>query len=92
MSYCIKILTSNGLEKEMMPSMLDYLLVNYFPDIQRLEKEKGYLREDCWLEMYYEIARRTASLVALWQCYGFCHGVAKILLVFQRTYLGAKHR
>jgi len=66
---------SNGLEKEMMPSMLDYLLVNYFPDIQRLEKEKGYLREDCWLEMYYEIARRTASLVALWQCYGFCHGV-----------------
>ena len=66
---------STGLEKEMMPAMLDYLLMNYFPDISKLEKEQGLKREECWLEMYYEIVRSTAYLVALWQCYGFCHGV-----------------
>ena len=27
------------------------------------------------MEFYKEICDRTIKLVAMWQCYGFCHGV-----------------
>jgi len=69
------LIFSHGKEKEMMPKMLDFLLDNFFSEIASLEKDKGLSREECYLEMYYEIVRRTAVLVALWQSYGFCHGV-----------------
>lgn len=62
----------------MMPKMLNYMLDNFYPDIAKLRDEKGYHVEALWLEMFKEIVRKTARLVALWQCYGFCHGV-KIL-------------
>jgi len=71
---------SYGLEKEMMPPMLDFVLNNYFPEIASLQKEQNMTKEDCYLAMFKEIVRRTASLIALWQCYGFCHGVR--LLIF----------
>ena len=67
--------SSAGLEGKMLKPMLDYMLLNHFPEIAKLETEKGYSREECYLEMFYEIVRRTAYLFALWQCYGFCHGV-----------------
>lgn len=32
-------------------------------------------KEDMYLEFFREVVRRTAALVAAWQCVGFCHGV-----------------
>ncbi len=31
-------------------------------------------KEDMYLEFFREVVRRTAALVAAWQCFGFCHG------------------
>ncbi len=59
----------------MMPAMLDYLLTNHFPHIAKLEKEENLSKDDCYFEMYKDIVKKTAYLFALWQCYGFCHGV-----------------
>ena len=28
-----------------------------------------------YLDFFREVVRRTAALVAAWQCVGFCHGV-----------------
>mmetsp|Transcript_11215 Transcript_11215/g.18877 ORF Transcript_11215/g.18877 Transcript_11215/m.18877 type:complete len:282 (+) Transcript_11215:742-1587(+) len=60
----------------MLPKMLDYLLAHFFKEVDGLvhgegEKEK----EQKYQLMFEEIVRETAELVALWQCYGFCHGV-----------------
>jgi uncharacterized protein YdiU (UPF0061 family) len=62
---------SHGLEKTLMPKMLDFVLNNYYTDISQSIKD----RNEAYVEMYKEIVRRTAQLVAFWQCYGFCHGV-----------------
>ncbi len=55
--------------------MLDYVLEYFYPEVAEFEKTKGLNREETYLEMYKEIVRRSVKLVALWQCYGFCHGV-----------------
>ena len=31
-------------------------------------------RQDMYMEFYEEVCKRTAQLVAAWQCVGFCHG------------------
>ena len=31
-------------------------------------------KEDTYLGFFKEVVRRTAKLVAMWQCVGFCHG------------------
>lgn len=33
-------------------------------------------KQDMFMEFYEEVCRRTAQLVAGWQCIGFCHGGA----------------
>ncbi len=66
------------MEEDMMPNMLNYILNTFYPEIAKLKMQKQFTDTDCWLEMLNEITRRTAKLVALWQCYGFCHGVNKI--------------
>jgi serine/tyrosine/threonine adenylyltransferase len=55
----------------MMPTMLDYLLVNFYPEInlQQIDSMTKYHK------MYDEVVRRTAVMVARWQLVGFCHGV-----------------
>lgn len=73
---------SVGKEKTMLPPMLDYVLQNFYPEIAELEKTQNLSREDVYFEMYKEIVRRSARLVALWQCYGFCHGVGLLQLRF----------
>lgn len=51
----------------MAPKMLDYLHTYFFPEIP--DSDKKY-------EMMFEkIVLETAEMVALWQAYGFCHGV-----------------
>lgn len=66
---------SHGREQEMMPGMLDYLLNNHFSEIAKLQSDENLSKDDCYFEMYKEIVKRTAKTFALWQCYGFCHGV-----------------
>ncbi|XP_023443062.2 protein adenylyltransferase SelO, mitochondrial [Dasypus novemcinctus] len=52
--------------------LLDYVVSTFYPEIQaahasdRLQRNTAFFRE---------VARRTARLVAEWQCVGFCHGV-----------------
>lgn len=48
---------------EKIPQLIDYLLRHHF-----LELESG-------AELFAEVVRRTARLIAKWQAAGFCHGV-----------------
>ncbi|XP_019749594.1 selenoprotein O1 [Hippocampus comes] len=56
---------------ELRGQMLDYVIETFYPEIQqqypdRVERNVSFFRE---------VMRRTARLVAQWQCVGFCHGV-----------------
>lgn len=51
--------------------MLNYLVENFFKDINKLPKTQ----EEKYKLMFEETCKRTAKLAALWQLYGFCHGV-----------------
>uniref|UniRef100_A0A1A8SKC4 Selenoprotein O n=1 Tax=Nothobranchius rachovii TaxID=451742 RepID=A0A1A8SKC4_9TELE len=56
---------------EIRGQMLDYVIEMFYPEIQqnhpdRVERNVAFFRE---------VMRRTARLVAQWQCVGFCHGV-----------------
>ncbi|MFB2701228.1 protein adenylyltransferase SelO [Aeromonas veronii] len=48
---------------EKIPPLIDYLLRHHFPEL-----ESG-------VELFAEVVRRTARLIAKWQAAGFCHGV-----------------
>lgn len=48
---------------EKIPLLIDYLLRHHFPEL-----ENG-------AELFAEVVRRTARLIAKWQAAGFCHGV-----------------
>lgn len=57
---------------DILEKMLEYVITMFFPEIaSRLADDK----RSCYLDFYKEVVRRTARLVALWQCVGFCHGV-----------------
>jgi uncharacterized protein YdiU (UPF0061 family) len=47
--------------------LADYCIERYFPAARE--------QENAYLAMYREIVGRSARLVALWQSYGFVHGV-----------------
>ncbi|XP_030646614.1 selenoprotein O1 isoform X3 [Chanos chanos] len=56
---------------EIRTQMLDYVIETFYPEIQQahtdpVERNTAFFRE---------VTRRTARLVAQWQCVGFCHGV-----------------
>ncbi|KAM3870073.1 selenoprotein O1 [Diretmus argenteus] len=56
---------------EIRGQMMDYVIEMFYPEIQqnhpdRVERNVAFFRE---------VVLRTARLVALWQCVGFCHGV-----------------
>lgn len=53
--------------------MLDYLQKHFFQDIVCDGSEESV--EESRKLMFGKIVKDTAELVALWQCYGFCHGV-----------------
>lgn len=48
---------------EKIPPLIEYLLRHHFPEL-----ENG-------AELFAEVVRRTARLIAKWQAAGFCHGV-----------------
>uniref|UniRef100_H3BB85 Selenoprotein O n=2 Tax=Latimeria chalumnae TaxID=7897 RepID=H3BB85_LATCH len=52
--------------------MLDYVIGTFYPEIQQSYPDNKVERNAAF---FREITRRTARLVAEWQCVGFCHGV-----------------
>ncbi|XP_072452571.1 protein adenylyltransferase SelO, mitochondrial isoform X2 [Notamacropus eugenii] len=52
--------------------MLDYVISSFYPEIQAAFAENSVQRNAAF---FREVTRRTARLVADWQCVGFCHGV-----------------
>lgn len=66
----------------MLPVMLNHVIKTYFPglweqhDGERLQSATDpSKRHAMYLDFFREVVRRTAALVAAWQCVGFCHGV-----------------
>eukprot|EP00198_Chlamydomonas_reinhardtii_P010390 XP_001699727.1 predicted protein [Chlamydomonas reinhardtii] len=68
---------SAGHEAAILPVMLHHAIRTYYPAIwaahdgDRIAAGVGAMYLD-WIK---EVTRRTASLVAAWQCVGWCHGV-----------------
>ncbi|KAK7478685.1 hypothetical protein BaRGS_00030070 [Batillaria attramentaria] len=58
---------------DILKQLLDYTVSTFYPEIWR-EHEEGD-RQDMYVAMFREVVRRTARLVAEWQCVGWCHGV-----------------
>ncbi|XP_067554562.1 protein adenylyltransferase SelO, mitochondrial isoform X2 [Pseudorca crassidens] len=52
--------------------MLDYVISTFYPEIQATHASDSVQRHAAF---FREVTRRTAQLVAEWQCVGFCHGV-----------------
>ncbi|XP_067915261.1 selenoprotein O1 isoform X3 [Heterodontus francisci] len=52
--------------------MLDYVIGTFYPEIQSAHSQNKVQRNAAF---FREITKRTARLVADWQCVGFCHGV-----------------
>lgn len=54
-------------QQEQLETLAQFVLREYFP--QCLADEKPYLA------LFREVVERNAEMIALWQAYGFCHGV-----------------
>ncbi|XP_068852017.1 protein adenylyltransferase SelO, mitochondrial isoform X2 [Aphelocoma coerulescens] len=52
--------------------MLDYVISTFYPEIQEAYSDNTTQRNAAF---FRELTKRTARLVADWQCVGFCHGV-----------------
>uniref|UniRef100_A0A5G2Q861 Selenoprotein O n=1 Tax=Sus scrofa TaxID=9823 RepID=A0A5G2Q861_PIG len=52
--------------------MLDYVISSFYPETQAAHAGDSVQRHAAF---FREVTRRTAQLVAEWQCVGFCHGV-----------------
>ncbi|KFV96062.1 Selenoprotein O, partial [Eurypyga helias] len=52
--------------------MLDYVISTFYPEIQEAYSDSSIQRNAAFFK---ELTKRTARLVAEWQCVGFCHGV-----------------
>ncbi|KAM5289221.1 protein adenylyltransferase SelO, mitochondrial [Ctenodactylus gundi] len=54
--------------------MLDYVISSFYPEIQAAHaNDSDPVQRNA--AFFREVTRRTAHLVAEWQCVGFCHGV-----------------
>ncbi|KAL4219840.1 hypothetical protein ACF0H5_020251 [Mactra antiquata] len=58
--------------KELLITMLDYAIKTFYPQIWEAHSDD---KEKMYFEFWSEVVRRTARLVADWQCVGWCHGV-----------------
>lgn len=58
--------------KDILDTMLDYTIKTFYPKVYEEHPDDTVQRN---LAFYKEVIRLTASLVAEWQCVGFCHGV-----------------
>ncbi|CAF1151995.1 unnamed protein product [Rotaria sordida] len=57
---------------DILKTLLNYVISTFYPEIEEKYKSKD---EDKYSAFFEEIVKRTASLVAQWQCVGWCHGV-----------------
>ena len=62
---------SHGLEDEMLPHLFDYVIKFHFQEFWQKYIDKNFTKEDMYFEVFKEISKRTAKLVALWQGVGF---------------------
>jgi len=51
--------------------LMNYVIKYHYPEIEKKEVEE----EEKWVLLFGEIVKRTARMVAEWQCVGFTHGV-----------------
>lgn len=58
-------------QDEIRVQMMDYVIEMFYPEIQQTHPD----RVERNVAFFREVMRRTALLVAHWQCVGFCHGV-----------------
>lgn len=58
--------------EDILITMLDYSIETFYPEIHRAYSSD---RQQKYANFFKEVVLRTARLVALWQCVGFCHGV-----------------
>lgn len=58
--------------EELLRTLLDYAIKTFYREIW--DKHSAD-KEQMYFEFWSEVVRRTARLVAEWQCVGFCHGV-----------------
>lgn len=57
--------------EDILITMLDYIIETFYPEVHSNFSD----REEKYANFFKEVILRTARLVALWQCVGFCHGV-----------------
>ncbi|KAG2469110.1 SELO protein, partial [Polypterus senegalus] len=62
---------SAGLD-DLRTQLLDYVIDTFYPELQQAHPDDRVQRNSAF---FREVVQRTARLVALWQCMGFCHGV-----------------
>lgn len=58
--------------KDILLQLLNYAIETFFPEIYH---SCGDDREQMYIEFFKDVVKKTALLVAKWQCVGFCHGV-----------------
>mmetsp|Transcript_23468 Transcript_23468/g.26908 ORF Transcript_23468/g.26908 Transcript_23468/m.26908 type:complete len:163 (+) Transcript_23468:137-625(+) len=67
--------SSNGVEDTLLPQLYEHVIKFHFPKYWQKFTENELTTEDMYFEVFKEIAKRTAEVVAKWQGAGFCHGV-----------------
>lgn len=59
---------------DILQSLINYVISTFYPQVYR-ENTHTSNAEDKYAAFFEEIVKRTAVLVAQWQCVGWCHGV-----------------
>lgn len=57
---------------DILKTLINYVISTFYPEIEEQYKSKD---EEKYAAFFEEIVKRTALLVAQWQCVGWCHGV-----------------
>jgi len=76
---------------DILKTLLNYVISTFYPEVKlnsfqmklilcfciliQIEEKHSSKDEDKYSAFFEEIVKRTASLVAQWQCVGWCHGV-----------------
>jgi uncharacterized protein YdiU (UPF0061 family) len=62
---------SHGGQHTELRSLADYVIDRFYPKCRTSDQWGG----NAYVALLAEVTRRTAEMVAQWQCVGFCHGV-----------------
>ena len=66
-----------NMDDPILTDLLEFTLDNHYSEIRKkLNPQKSKdLKNQEYFEMMKEVMKKTAEVIALWQCSGFCHGV-----------------